>query len=108
MTCIGELNRQLVLEQLQMSDDGVGGSDATWITIATLWAKLRPHLGNEIVTGEAVTSQITHLVTIRYRSDIKPSMRFRDGNRVFDILSLVDPKEAGTWLVCRCAEKITP
>ena len=108
MTRPGELDRRVVIEAAQLTGDGAGGDDAVWTPVASVWAKVRPHLRDETVAGDAVAAGVTHLVTIRYRRDVDPSKRLRLGSAILDILSVVDAGDARRWLVCRCAQKSAP
>jgi len=93
MTCIGELNKRLVIEQPVASPDGAGGSDISWNEFASIWAKLRPRHGREKLRAEAIASNTSHIITIRYLDGLRPQMRFVDNSgaedRVFEILSFI-------------------
>lgn len=104
MTMIGELNRRVILQDMVRTPDGAGGSEATWNAIAELWAKIRPRHAGEHLVADAVTSAATHMITIRYRNGLTPDMRFVAGSRVFEIVSVIDEKEANCWHMCLCRE----
>lgn len=105
MICIGELNKRLVIEDLATTPDGAGGSDVSWIEFASVWAKVRPRYGSEKLFADAITSTTTHIITIRYLTGLRPRMRFVEGGREFDILSIVNVDEADKWLSCLCRER---
>ena len=105
MTYIGDLNKRLVIEDLDSSPDGAGGSDINWIQFANVWAKVKPRHQSEKLFADTVTSTTSHLITIRYLQGLRPRMRFVDGTRQFEILSIVNVDEADKWLSCLCQEK---
>jgi SPP1 family predicted phage head-tail adaptor len=73
--------------------------------VAELWANLRPSGGSEGVEADRLAGRVTHDVTLRYRPGVSPSMRFRQGARLFHILSVVDVEERRRWLTCLCEER---
>jgi SPP1 family predicted phage head-tail adaptor len=101
----GDLRHRLVLEQLEREDDEGGGFTETWSELAELWAELRPIGGSEAVESDRLAGSITHEVHLRYRPDVQPAMRFREGTRVFHILAVIDVEERKRWLKCLCEER---
>lgn len=109
MICIGELNKPLVIETPVASADGAGGSDINWTQFTSVWAKLRPRHGREKLRAEAIASNTSHIITIRYLEGLHPQMRFveysGDEARFFDILSIINVDEKDKWLSCLCGIK---
>lgn len=77
-----------------ISSDGLGhGGDVTWTDsniheLAAIW----PLKAKERLEGLKLEHQVTHRVTIHYRTDIRPSMRIIssvDGT-IFDIISIIN------------------
>jgi len=104
--CLSRLNRRLDIETPQSVSDGVGGAIITWLPVGTIWASLKPHHNIETPNAEKVTAQTTHTITIRYRSDLMPDMRFVLGVRTFEIISIINVQEQNFWLECLCVEKV--
>ena len=105
MIRIGQLNRRLTLEEPAASSDGTGGRDVAWVSAGDVWANVHTFAGREHTIAEAVTSQLTHRITIRHRNGIGPHMRFSDGARIYDILTIGDVKGDQRWLVCHCRQR---
>jgi SPP1 family predicted phage head-tail adaptor len=84
----GRLNRRLALEAPVETPDGVGGVTRSYQTIATLWASVEPAAARETVEAGALGAAVTHRIRIRFSPDITLRHRFRDGARVFRIVSL--------------------
>ena len=105
MTCIGQLNKRLIIQDVQLSPDGVGGFQNSWVVFATVWAKVRSrHVGEKLI-GDVVTSTTSHLVTLRYLDGLRPRMRFVAGARTYQILSIINVGEEDKWLTCLCRER---
>ena len=98
------LRHRLTLEKLQREEDE-GGFTETWITVAELWADLRPSGGSETVEADRIAGHVTHEVSLRYRPGVQPAMRFRLGARLFHILSVIDVEERKRWFTCLCEER---
>ena len=102
---IGALRHRVVLESQTRTPDGGGGAVLAWQPVAELWAAVRPLAGREIVTGEAISSRVTHAVTIRHRDSIGPTMRFRLDDRILAITAVLDVDERRRFLECHCREE---
>jgi SPP1 family predicted phage head-tail adaptor len=95
---IGDLNKRITLQYPTRVSDLMGGYTLTWIDYAVVFAALWPVSANEQVQAMQTTMTISHRIRIRYRSVLKPSWRLKFGNRYFNIVSIINPNEAGEWL----------
>lgn len=102
---LGELRTRLVLEEANRTGDGGGGSDVIWNTVDEVWAAVRPSGGGEGFQSDRVAGRLSHTIFIRYRGDVKPEMRFREGTRVYDIRAVFDPDRRRHWLRCLAQER---
>lgn len=102
---VGRLRHRVELQSQLRADDGAGGAAMAWQTLATVWAAVVPHRGDETLDADAPAGRITHDVWIRYRADMQPSMRFALGVRRFDVRAVVDVGERRRYLKCLCEER---
>lgn len=86
----GLLNRRLVLEAPVEISDGAGGVTRSYDSVATLWAAVTPVAAREQIDAAQRGGAVTHRIGIRFSADITTRHRFRDGARVFRIVSLRD------------------
>jgi SPP1 family predicted phage head-tail adaptor len=100
-----DLRHRLTLEELARVADEGGGFTESWVTVATLSANLRPIGGDERYEADRLAGRITHEVNLRYRAGVAPAMRFRNGTRIFHIVSVIDVEERRRWLTCLCEER---
>jgi SPP1 family predicted phage head-tail adaptor len=100
-----DLRHRLALEQLERVDDGGGGFTESWAAVATLWCDLRPVAGSETVEAGRLAGTVSHEISLRYRLGVVPAMRFRDGARVFHIVSVINVDERNRWLKCLTEER---
>lgn len=102
---IGALRHRLVIEAPLRTSDGGGGGVVSWLDAGEVWAAIEPLSGSEAIVAEAVSGRISHAITIRHRPDVVPTMRFRQGDRIFDIAAAIDLDERGRMLRCLCREE---
>jgi SPP1 family predicted phage head-tail adaptor len=88
MTDPGKLNRRLTLEAPVETPDGAGGVTRGYTSVATLWASVAPASARGGVEAHAHGATITHHIQVRYSADITLRHRFRDGARLFRIVSM--------------------
>ena len=109
----GSLNRRLHLQQLTSASDADGFVSETWTDLDLVWASIEPVQGIEGYEAAQSQERITHQVTIRWRSDVSPKMRFLYSataggiQRIFLIHSMLDPSEGHRELDCMCEEFVT-
>lgn len=103
---IGELRHRVSIEQKTRgaSDDSGGAVSETWSTLCTVWAKLDPKAGREMITADQMVHRVSHVVTLRYRSGITAAMRVSYQGRKLAILGIRELSENGRWLELQCEE----
>lgn len=102
---IGTLRHRLTLEAIARTPDGGGGAVESWIVVADLWASIAPAAGAEAVIAERIAGNVSHIIHIRYRAGIVPAMRFRLGDRLFEIATVLDIDERPRFQKCLCRER---
>ena len=105
------LNRPMALEEAQIAADGAGGHVVTWTTLGTLWTELRPGGGRELRSEIAPQGQMLFRVFLRASPQGSPQrpradQRFREGERVFRILSVSEADPLGAFLICHAREEV--
>lgn len=89
----GRLRHLVRIEQLVTGSPQYhpgGELNQEWGEYATVWAAIEPLQGRELFSAQAINSEITARITIRYLSDVVPAMRVFFENKVYNILSVVD------------------
>lgn len=103
---IGMLKHKVIIERNAEVSDGAGGTTTTWATHKTLRANVKPTSGKERMFAQRLESNTTHLVTIRYISDISESDRINYKGRIFNIYSIINMDEADKYLQLVCEENV--
>jgi SPP1 family predicted phage head-tail adaptor len=101
----GMLRTELALQAATLIPDGMGGSTEDWTETALVFARVEPASAHVFRRANRDVQEVTHRMTIRYRDGIEPGMRFVKSNRIFRILTVIDPDETGRYLVLNTAEE---
>ena len=108
MIAIGRLRHRLVLEAPARTSDGAGGAVVQWTPVACMWAEIRPIRQASGVKAEKMAASVTHRITVRSGCDVTTSMRFRQGERIFEIDGLQDDDGRGRFLTYVVRERLVP
>lgn len=103
---IGRLKHRITFQALSQSKNEYGEIVEEWLDIKTVWAEIKPVSGNQFFAAKQINSEISHNVYIRYRTDLKPSMRIKFKDRVFEVLYLMNVNEDNRLMQIYCKELI--
>ena len=104
------LNRRLVLEAPVRVADGAGGYATVWSALGEVWAEVLAGTGREATAVGTALSRIIYRITVRAApvgapSRPRPGQRFREGTRLFKVISVTERDQAGRYLVCQAEEE---
>lgn len=100
----GQLRLQVTLQAQGLAVADSFGSADPWAVVtdvATIWARIETPSSNEDLLAGKVQASTTHVVTIRYRSDVTAAHRLKWGTKYLYIDSVV-PDERLTALTLIC------
>jgi SPP1 family predicted phage head-tail adaptor len=108
-----DLKRKLVLEARRQVPDGSGGYAVDWQALGTLWADMSARTGREDFVAGQTTPRVKYRILVRGApcgapSRPRPDQRFRDGERVFNILTVAEHDAAGRFLEIYAEEGVLP
>lgn len=98
-------HRWTIQQQTPATQNSLGEETSPWADVATVWCSVEPLSGREFFSAQATQSEVTHTVTMRYRSGIVPKMRLTKDARVLDIQSVADVTERHRELQLMCVER---
>lgn len=83
----GKLRHRVVIQENQPTRDGDGAELDNWVTVATVWAAIRPLTGGErfVTTADQVVAEASTRIELRYRSGLDVKMRCTWSGHTFDI-----------------------
>jgi SPP1 family predicted phage head-tail adaptor len=102
---IGAMRHRIILQQPVRVADGGGGATESWDTVAELWAAVQAIDGEERLAADALAGELTHVVWLRYRGGLVPSMRFLYDGRSLEIRAVVQIDGRRRRLKCLCLER---
>lgn len=65
----GQLRHRIDVQNRSVTLDSFGGQPLTWTTFATVWADVLPMSAREREASQAINVEVSHEITVRYRSD---------------------------------------
>lgn len=101
---IGDLRSRATIESPVDAPDGAGGFTRTYALLTQVWAKIEPTSARDEFVEQRQEQSTTHMVTIRWRGDVKSQMRVLHRGRKLLIQSIVDRDERRRFLICECEE----
>jgi SPP1 family predicted phage head-tail adaptor len=81
---IGKLRHRVTIQEETRVDDGMGGFAKTWADVATVWARVSPLSGREVLQAQQLSQRVTHKVEMRERT-IDEGNRLLYGTRGLNI-----------------------
>lgn len=101
---IGDLCHRISLQTASRTSDGGGGSTVSWTTSVTVWASIEPANGREPYIANQLNGQVSHKITIRYRSGVTTGYRVLFGTRTFDVQAVLNKDERNELMTLYCLE----
>lgn len=100
----GAFRTELILQRCVPQQDDSGGLTESWVEEAAVMARVEPASARSVFGADQTLENVTHRVTLRFRTGITSGMRFTRGGRIFNIVTVHDPDERQRYLVCRVGE----
>lgn len=98
---IGRLRERVTIQSNVSVSDGAGGQTLTWTDLSTVWARVEPLQGKEVVQASQIQGPFTHRIWLRYRTDVGLAMRVLWGLKYMNVRAVVQSeKRAFTQLLC--------
>jgi SPP1 family predicted phage head-tail adaptor len=107
------LTRRLTLEEREDVADGSGGFSTMWRPLGSLWAEMTAKTGREDFIAGQTRPRVKYLILTRAAmtgapSRPRPEQRFREGDRIFNILTVAESDPQGRYLEIYAEEGILP
>ena len=98
------LRRRITIQSRPATLDSFGQQVSTWSNVLSCWASIEPLAGQELIAAQAISSELSHTVTIQYRNTVTAAMRVIYQGRVLNIKSVTDPGTDHVALQLLCSE----
>src|SRR5687768_18306382 len=82
----GELRHRITIQRaIQQQDPVTGELTTNWVAVATnIAAAIKPSSVREFVAAQAMQSQVTARIVIRYRTGLTAQMRILHGSKIYN------------------------
>lgn len=102
----GLLNRRITIQSPSATQDEYGQLTPQWDDLIHTWASIRAATSKEVFAASGFTSEVSHIITIRYRPAVTIRSKYRAlfNGRVFNIQTVTDPDESKAQLKLLCLE----
>jgi SPP1 family predicted phage head-tail adaptor len=94
----------VTVESMTRTSDGMGGWTEEWSILATVRAAIWPKkMVEQVETGKR-TATVTHQIRVRYLDGIDEECRVVFGDRIFEVISVLNVEERNRTLDLMCEE----
>lgn len=100
----GKLSDRIEIQSREISQDTFGDGLQVWSTVATRWGSIEQVSGREVWQANQLNPDVNVKITLRYYSGLTPRHRLVNGDRTFNIDSVIDID--GREHVCFCKEEV--
>ncbi|HSQ97991.1 MAG TPA: phage head closure protein [Rickettsiales bacterium] len=90
---IDRLNKRIVIQEKSNTSDGFGGYEESWSDLKTLWAEIKPISNFDDFEANQIGERISYIITIRYYDSLTTQHRIKYGDRIFNIIGIINPLE---------------
>lgn len=104
----GKLRHRLPLQSFVATTDEYGQPIKVYTTFATVWGRVEPLQGRELLEAQQLNSRVTHRVTIRHKPSVKPINRILHKTRILEPVSVLNIDERRIQMKILCIESIAP
>lgn len=98
----GDLDQRVTIERAAQGVDELGQPLDGWNALGSCWASVRPLMGREFISAQAVQSEVSTRVVIRYRPGITAADRVVHDGRIYNIVSVIEVRSANDELQLMC------
>lgn len=100
----GRLRHYVIIQQATETQGADGSVIQTWGEFAHVYAEISPKSGNETYASQGIHASVVHEIRIRYLKGVVPKMRILWGERVFEIIGVVNWNERNREMLLNCTE----
>lgn len=98
----GPLDQRVSVDRLEEGFDEIGQPVTAWMPLFTTWAAVEPLAGREYFAAQAVQSEVTTRIAMRYRPGVTSANRVTHDGKVYGIQSVIDRHSSRRELVLMC------
>lgn len=106
MSRVGRLlNSSVTVWRATTVDDGGGGQETSWGSVATVRARLSQPSARERQAADQAEASLTHIVYLQPDADVRRGDELRRAGQVLEVTATFEPSEPGTYLRADCTAR---
>ena len=98
----GDLTERVTVERFTATYDELGQPIESWAPLFTCWAAVEPLQGREYIAAQALQSEVTTRIRMRFRPWMTAQDRVIHGGKTYNIVSVIDVRSGHRELVLMC------
>ena len=98
----GDLDQRVTLQRREEGEDEAGQPYSGWVDVASYWAAVEPLRGREYLAAQAIATETTTRIRMRYVPGIDSAMRVQHGADTYGIDACIHVKSARQELQLMC------
>ncbi len=104
----GEMRYQVTLTRRTTQLDAAGEPEEVWLLVGQRRAAMRSAPGSEVWSADQRSARVPTVFRLRFveEFEVLPEMRLTCGDRVFDIISAIDPDGMRAELIVTTMEHV--
>ena len=105
----GRLRHRVDFEKrVDVQDPDTGDVTPTWLALArSVPAAIEPLSAREFIAGQAMQSEVTTRIVVRYRDGLSAAMRIKHGARIYNPQGFLADLDSGRdYLTIPCSEGV--
>lgn len=91
----GRLRHRVQIQQQTTMLTSFGEQETVWTMVAEVWAAIEPVSAREFVAASQLQSQVSARIVIRYRDDVRASMRVLHKSKIYVVEGVLSDKDSG-------------
>lgn len=101
----GRLRHYIQVKRPTTTRNALGEPVQTFASVGGFQAEIKPTSARERLMNNSITTEVTHVITMRYAPDVSEDCRIAFGDRTFEIVGIVNVEERNVELQILAAEQ---
>ena len=87
---IGSMRHRVEIQSATGTSDGMGGRSRVFNTLDEVWARITEKTGKEQLSRGKIIDAYSHVMVCRHTPSLTTQARVKYGNRLFNVISVVN------------------
>ncbi len=102
----GEMRHRIMIKTPTEAQSGTGHITKTWVTLATVWASIKPISGRELLQADQAIAESTVRIRFRYIRGLTTECNVIHRGRTLEINRIINVDELNKEFEILCSEAV--